>query len=85
MPHEPIIMHVQESVAVIIYPILFELYRRHLEGELREPGVRAMILYPVNALANDQRERLGVICKRLRNERTDFPRGDASFRRRHQS
>ena len=29
-----------------LYPILFELYRQHLSGELEEPGVRAMILYP---------------------------------------
>ena len=42
-----------------LYPILFELYRQHLAGELEEPGVRAMVLYPMNALANDQRERLG--------------------------
>lgn len=48
-----------------LYPILFELYRQHLTGELREPGVRAMILYPMNALANDQRERLGNICNEL--------------------
>ena len=48
-----------------LYPILFELYRQHLEGTLEAPGVRAMILYPMNALANDQRERLGEICKRL--------------------
>ena len=40
-----------------LYPILFELYRQHLAGELVRPGVRAMILYPMNALANDQRER----------------------------
>ena len=48
-----------------LYPILFDLYRQHLLGELDEPGVRAMILYPMNALANDQRERLGKICKAL--------------------
>ena len=48
-----------------LYPILFELYRQHLAGELEEPGVRAMILYPMNALANDQRDRLGDICKAL--------------------
>ena len=48
-----------------LYPILFELYRQHLTAELREPGVRAMILYPMNALANDQRERLGKICHEL--------------------
>ena len=55
-----------------LYPILFELYRQHLEGELREPGVRAMILYPMNALANDQRERLGEICRNLRDADSSF-------------
>ena len=48
-----------------LYPILFELYRQHLAGELSEPGVRALILYPMNALANDQRARLGKLCKDL--------------------
>ena len=48
-----------------LYPILFELYRQHLAGDLEKPGVRAMILYPMNALANDQRERLGAICRNL--------------------
>ncbi len=55
-----------------LYPILFELYRQHLFGELEEPGVRAMILYPMNALANDQRERLGKICKHLRDANSAF-------------
>ena len=55
-----------------LYPILFELYRQHLAGRLREPGVRAMILYPMNALANDQRERLGRICSDLRNADSAF-------------
>ena len=50
-----------------LYPILFELYRQHLAGELEEPGARAMILYPMNALANDQRERLGAICGSLQD------------------
>ena len=48
-----------------LYPILFELYRQHLDRELRESGVRALILYPMNALANDQRRRLGEICEKL--------------------
>ena len=48
-----------------LYPILFELYRQHLSGELKEPGVRALILYPMNALANDQRKRIGQIFKQL--------------------
>ena len=55
-----------------LYPILFELYRQHLSGELREPGVRALILYPMNALANDQRERLGVICENLDKAKSNF-------------
>ena len=55
-----------------LYPILFELYRQHLAGKLQEPGVRAMILYPMNALANDQRERLGVICRELLEAGSQF-------------
>ena len=55
-----------------LYPILFELYRQYLAGELQEPGVRAMILYPMNALANDQRDRLGKICANLRKSNSGF-------------
>lgn len=55
-----------------LYPILFELYRQHLVEELGQPGVRALILYPMNALANDQRERLGSICDALRQANSDF-------------
>lgn len=55
-----------------LYPILFELYRQHLDGELESPGVRALILYPMNALANDQRRRLGDICTYLHDEKSDF-------------
>lgn len=55
-----------------LYPILFELYRQHLEGKLQEPGVRALILYPMNALANDQRRRLGEICEALEKEKSSF-------------
>ncbi len=43
-----------------LYPILLHLYKEYREGTLG-PGVRALILYPMNALANDQRERLGDI------------------------
>ncbi len=55
-----------------LYPILFELYRQHLSGNLSEPGVRALILYPMNALANDQRERLGDICRHLKEADSSF-------------
>ena len=55
-----------------LYPILFDLYRQHLDGQLQEPGVRAMVLYPMNALANDQRRRLGEICEQLKMNRSGF-------------
>jgi len=47
-----------------IYPILLQLYQEFQAGILG-PGVRALILYPMNALANDQRERLGLIRREL--------------------
>ena len=55
-----------------LYPILIHLYQEFKGGKLY-PGVRALILYPMNALANDQRERLGEIRKRL-------DEGNSSFR-----
>ena len=55
-----------------LYPVLFELYRQHLRGELGDSGVRALVLYPMNALANDQRQRLGVICQQLQNAGSEF-------------
>lgn len=51
--------------------ILLTLYRQHLAGT-RQPGVRALILYPMNALANDQRERLGLISQALKNNGSSF-------------
>jgi len=54
-----------------LYPILLHLYQEFREGDLG-PGVRALILYPMNALANDQRERLGEICKRLKDSNSPF-------------
>jgi len=54
-----------------LYPILLHLYREFIAEELG-PGVRALILYPMNALANDQRDRLGEICERLEKENSPF-------------
>ena len=54
-----------------LYPILLHLYQEFQAGGLC-PGVRALVLYPMNALANDQRERLGEICKRLADENSSF-------------
>lgn len=54
-----------------LYPILLHLYKE-FEARQLGPGVRALILYPMNALANDQRERLGEICKVLKEARSPF-------------
>jgi len=48
-----------------LYPILDDLMREHTEGHLT-PGVRALLLYPMNALVNDQ-------LKRLRDVLADLP------------
>jgi len=49
-----------------LYPVLLHLYREFQTGQLG-PGVRALILYPMNALANDQRDKLGGISKLLQD------------------
>ncbi|MFH2103572.1 MAG: DEAD/DEAH box helicase [Chloroflexota bacterium] len=54
-----------------LYPILLHLYQEFSRGELGA-GVRALILYPMNALANDQRERLGEICAALKKGNSPF-------------
>jgi len=54
-----------------LYPILLHLYRESLAaGHLA--GVRALVLYPMNALANDQRRRLGEHCSRIRESGSSF-------------
>lgn len=55
-----------------LYPILFSLYQEYMAGTLVRPGVRAMILYPMNALANDQRDRMGALGQALQDSRSDF-------------
>lgn len=56
-----------------LYPILLHLYRQFQEGAFVDnPGVRALVLYPMNALAYDQRERLGRLADRLEKETTRF-------------
>lgn len=41
-----------------LIPILNALLQEEEQGRLNQPGVRALILYPMNALANDQMKRL---------------------------
>lgn len=55
-----------------LYPILLQLYQEMRAGTLNRPGVRALVLYPMNALANDQRERLGALAKILRDAHSPF-------------
>ncbi len=51
-----------------LYPVLLDLYRQPRSA----PGVRALILYPMNALANDQRRRLGGIQGALERVGSSF-------------
>ena len=55
-----------------LYPILFSLFDEHLAGTVDENGVRAVVLYPMNALVNDQRERLGELRRRLDGHGSGF-------------
>src|SRR5436305_125532 len=41
-----------------LLPVINQLLQEQAEGTLRRPGVRALLLYPMNALANDQLKRL---------------------------
>lgn len=54
-----------------LLPILLHLYRE-FQASMLGPGVRALILYPMNALTNDQRDRLGEICKQLKEAGSPF-------------
>lgn len=54
-----------------LYPILFHLYRESLRTD-HPAGVRALVLFPMNALANDQRRRLGDYCQRLQTNASAF-------------
>lgn len=46
-----------------LIPILDYLLREQDAGTLSQPGVRALLLYPMNALANDQMKRLRRVLK----------------------
>ncbi len=46
-----------------LYPILNHLLQEKESGTLNEPGIRALLLYPMNALANDQIARLRKLAQ----------------------
>ncbi len=48
-----------------LIPILDSLAREAATGTLEQPGVRALLLYPMNALANDQMVRLRDYLKKF--------------------
>ncbi len=54
-----------------LLPILLHLYRT-FDDKNRIPGVRALILYPMNALVADQRERLGTVARDLARHQSRF-------------
>lgn len=47
-----------------LIPVLNHLLREEEKGSLKLPGVRALFLYPMNALANDQMKRLRRVLGR---------------------
>lgn len=49
-----------------LIPILNQLLLEEEAGTLSQPGVRALLLYPMNALANDQMKRLRAILAEYR-------------------
>jgi len=49
-----------------LFPLINSLFREKEAGTLSKPGVRAILIYPMNALANDQ-------MKRLRNLLMEYP------------
>ena len=48
-----------------LLPILHHLLTESTQGSLGQPGVRALLLYPMNALANDQLKRLRHMLKQI--------------------
>ena len=54
-----------------LLPILCHLYKQRLAGQAAA-SVRALVLYPMNALANDQRTKLGELGEKFKRGGSDF-------------
>ncbi len=50
-----------------LFPIITHLYRQ-FKTNGHKPGVNALILYPMNALANDQRDRIALVPRKTQDE-----------------
>jgi ATP-dependent helicase YprA (DUF1998 family) len=48
-----------------LLPIIDHILRQKETGKLNQPGVRALLLYPMNALANDQLKRLRRLLAKI--------------------
>ncbi len=48
-----------------LLPIIDSILRENEAGTLQKPGIRALLLYPMNALANDQLKRLRMLLKNI--------------------
>jgi len=77
-----------------LIPIIDSLLREQSQGTLSQPGVRALLLYPMNALANDQLLRLrqllshypAITYGRYTGETEETPKGALSrFREQEKS
>jgi len=55
-----------------IIPIYNHLLNEYKEGRLA-PGVRALLIYPMNALANDQLRKLRLIARKIEEKFGDVP------------
>lgn len=55
-----------------LLPILVHLYRQWKQSPHKQPGIRALLLYPMNALVADQRDRLGEIAQVLQRNPSGF-------------
>ncbi len=55
-----------------LLPILVHLYRQWKRSSQKQPGIRALLLYPMNALVADQRDRLGEMAQALQQDASGF-------------